>query len=54
MTGLHEPWKSFLSEIDESLTEQVDLHCIGGFPLTEFYGIPRVTMDIDLLTVVTN
>ena len=52
MTGLHEPWKSFLSEIDESLTEQVDLHCIGGFPLTEFYGIPRGTMDIDFLTVV--
>jgi uncharacterized nucleotidyltransferase DUF6036 len=52
MTQLHEPWKSFLTEVDEQLCEPVELHCIGGFPLIAFYGVSRITMDIDFLTAI--
>jgi hypothetical protein len=33
-----EPWKSFFSEIDASLEEEVVLHCLGGFVMTILYG----------------
>lgn len=26
---------------------RMELHCIGGFVLTLFYGLPRTTGDID-------
>jgi len=45
--ALPSPWKEFLSELDDMLTEPVALHCIGGFVLTLFYGLPRTTGDID-------
>lgn len=47
-----EPWHSFLRELDERLTEAVELHCIGGFVVSLYYGIGRQTSDIDFLTVV--
>ena len=47
-----EPWRSFLRELDERLTEGVELHCIGGFVVSLHYGIGRQTSDIDFLTVV--
>jgi hypothetical protein len=31
---LPSPWKEFLSELHEILTEPLVLHCIGGFVLT--------------------
>ena len=34
------------------LTEPLELHCIGGFVLTFFYGLPRTTGDIDCYTAV--
>jgi hypothetical protein len=46
------PWQGFLSEIDERLTEPVELHCIGGFVVSLLYGMPRPTADVDFLTVV--
>jgi hypothetical protein len=48
---LSSPWKDFLSEIDNQLTEQVDFHCLGGFVIKMLYGIPRTTEDIDVITI---
>ena len=47
-----EPWRSFLRELDECLTETVQLHCIGGFVLSLHFGIGRQTSDVDFLSVV--
>ena len=46
---LAEPWKSFLEEIDASLTESLSFHCIGGFVVTNAYGFARSTNDLDVL-----
>ncbi len=46
------PWKAFLAELDSILEEPLELHCIGGFVLTFFYGLPRTTGDIDYVTAV--
>ena len=44
-----EPWKSFFTEIDNSLQEDVELHCLGGFVMTMLYGLDRPTADVDVL-----
>ncbi len=46
-----EPWHSFLRELDAIATEQVDLQCLGGFVVTQRYGLPRPTADIDVLSI---
>ncbi len=46
-----EPWKSFLSEINSRLNKETWLHCLGGFVVTTLWGAPRVTSDIDALTI---
>jgi hypothetical protein len=50
--GIPSPWKEFLAELDDMLTESLELHCIGGFVLVFFYGLPRTTGDIDYYTAV--
>jgi hypothetical protein len=45
-------WKEFLSELDSMLPEPLDLHCIGGFVICYFYGLPRPTGDIDYYSAV--
>jgi hypothetical protein len=50
--SLPSPWKEFLAELDALLTEPVELHCIGGFVLCFFYGLPRSTGDIDYYTAI--
>jgi hypothetical protein len=45
------PWGSFLREIDGKLTEEIQLQCLGGFVLTQYYGIGRQTSDIDCIVV---
>jgi hypothetical protein len=50
--SLPSPWKEFLLEIDSMLTEPLKLHCIGGFVICYFYGLPRPTGDIDYYTAV--
>lgn len=47
-----EPWRSFLSEIDASVFEEVEFHCLGGFVITVVYGLARPTADVDVLAVV--
>jgi hypothetical protein len=49
-----EPWRSFFAEVDASLTEEVHLHCCGGFVVTQLYGVARSTSDVDFLAVVPN
>ncbi|HVP53172.1 MAG TPA: DUF6036 family nucleotidyltransferase [Terriglobales bacterium] len=46
------PWPAFLSDLDESLSEPVELHCVGGFVLTVVYGVPRSTADLDYITAI--
>jgi len=46
-TKLPSPWAEFLEELDALLSEQVQLHCMGGFVVSLFYGLPRPTGDID-------
>jgi hypothetical protein len=38
---LPSPWDRFLEELDGLLREQVHVHCIGGFVVSLFYGLPR-------------
>jgi len=49
-----EPWKSFFTEIDNSLEEDVPLHCLGGFVMTMLYGLDRPTADVDVLPLGSN
>lgn len=51
---LPSPWKEFFTEIDASLSGPLELHCIGGFTLVHFYGLPRATGYIDYYTAIPN
>jgi hypothetical protein len=44
-----EPWGSFFAEVDDRLSEDVQLHCCGGFVVTQLYGVARTTSDVDFL-----
>lgn len=46
---LHEPWRSFLHELNDQLAGPTELHCFGGFVIAEHYGLTRATADIDVL-----
>lgn len=47
-----EPWRSFLEDLDGLLKGPVELRCLGGFVVTQQYGIGRETSDIDFLAVI--
>lgn len=49
---IHEPWNSFLLDLDNLLEEETALHCFGGFVVTEIYGSPRETMDVDVVSII--
>ncbi len=44
----------FLSELDDVATQSIDLHCLGGFVVTQIYGLDRTTSDVDVLLFVPN
>lgn len=46
-----EPWLSFLRELDESVNETIEFHCLGGFVVTLLYGLERTTSDLDVISV---
>jgi hypothetical protein len=46
-----EPWRSFLSELDREATEETRLDCMGGFVVTQLYGLSRATSDLDVLLI---
>ena len=48
---ISEPWGAFLSSLDGSLHEDVELVCMGGFVVALQYGFQRPTADIDVLEV---
>ena len=47
-----EPWLSFFAEVDFCLEEEIQLHCCGGFVVTQLYGGARTTSDVDFLGIV--
>ena len=44
------PWQDFLTEVDQALGQEVNLHCLGGFVLSALYGLPRPTGDLDYIS----
>ena len=46
---MHEPWASFLRDLDAQLNEATELHCFGGFVIAEHHGLTRATADIDII-----
>lgn len=52
--AIFDPWKSFFREIDSLLSEEVRLHCLGGFVMTMVHNFDRVTVDVDILPVGTH
>ena len=38
-----------LVALDQELTQDTELHCMGGFVLAEYYGLVRATGDVDVL-----
>jgi hypothetical protein len=48
---LHEPWRSFLHDIDAQLAGPTEIHCLGGFVVAEYYGMSRPTADVDIIQV---
>ena len=48
---LHEPWRTFFEALDQEISSPCDLHCFGGFVLTEHYGVARSTIDVDVVDV---
>src|SRR6266436_8710423 len=46
-----EPWHSFLSELDREATEETRLDCLGGFVVTQLYGLSRSTSPLDVLLI---
>jgi hypothetical protein len=52
--GPQEPWRSFFDELDSCFTEEVQLHCCGGFVVTNLYGVARDTNDVDFLSMIPN
>ena len=49
---LRAPWRQFLLDVDDSLPEPVELHCLGGFVATIRYGLARATGDVDYVEIV--
>ncbi len=47
-----EPWRGFLMELDEQCHQPIDFHCLGGFVVTQVYGLTRTTSDVDVLMFV--
>ena len=48
------PWLPFLHEIDDLVSGETHFHCLGGFVMTQLYGSPRDTTDVDILTIIGN
>jgi len=50
--SLPKPWPDFLKAVDAQLSQEVNLHCLGGFVLTALYAVPRYTGDLDYIEIV--
>jgi len=47
-----EPWDSFLKALDAEAQGAVRLDCLGGFVVTQLYGLERPTADLDVMELV--
>ena len=43
------PWHPFLQELDDAVDTTVRMDCIGGFVVTQLYGLARSTADLDVV-----
>lgn len=50
--SLPKPWPDFLKEVDDYLSQEVNLHCVGGFVLAALHRMPRPTADLDYIAAV--
>ena len=48
------PFAAFLHALDAAVRAPVELHCIGGFAVTAYYGFDRPTGDLDICNAVPN
>lgn len=46
-----QPYLEFLNAIDQKIGIPVELHCLGGFVVSQFYGMLRNTQDVDVLSM---
>src|SRR5437667_9205958 len=46
-----DPWLGFLRDVDRTLSQPAEVHCLGGFVLAVLWGLPRPTGDIDFIEV---
>src|SRR5437764_13990643 len=46
------PWRAFLVAVDRQLSQQIEIHCLGGFVAALYYDLPRPTNDLDYIEVV--
>lgn len=46
-----EPWRTFLTQVDNSINGNVELRCLGGFVVTMLYDLARSTVDVDVIAV---
>jgi Nucleotidyltransferase of unknown function (DUF6036) len=37
-----------MGDLDAELTQPTELHCLGGFVVSELYGLERPTADVDI------
>ncbi|MEY2494308.1 MAG: hypothetical protein QOJ45_800 [Verrucomicrobiota bacterium] len=44
-----EPWDSFFKDLDSFLNTPTRLDCIGGFVVSQLYGLNRPTADVDFI-----
>jgi len=49
-----EPWLSFLRELASQATENMSLHCSGGFVMTQLFDLACPTSDVDTFAIVPN
>lgn len=54
MSTIPEPWKSFFTEIDESIETETQFEILGGFVITLIYGAPRTTAGVDVVSITPN
>src|SRR2546425_10298583 len=49
--SMPETLQSFLSDIDATFAEDVELHSLGGFVITVLYDLARPTADMDVIAI---
>jgi hypothetical protein len=49
----NQPYLDFLNAVDVKLNIPVELRCIGGFVVSQFYGLLRHTRDVDVLAILS-